>query len=187
MSRANQLSQSISVPAWAYLDVVAQDRFNSTLARQAASLPESTAISPQTSISSTPPTSSSVISEAPAAPKFNNTPAIVGGVFGVVVGFGLIVYIITRLLKRSSNKTKRVGSSAEYTKVMPAESPMPVDSGPEAVGFQGRTASPLRNDLYESHSFQATPWTPPVGHTPVSSGTTHSSAYTYATSSGNEK
>ncbi|PVF97712.1 hypothetical protein CPB86DRAFT_775143 [Serendipita vermifera] len=204
-SYPRSISTATSVPAWAYLDVVTQDRFNATLAQQAATLPESTAISSQGSTSSTLPSSSDtststpsspVTSDTPASSKHNNTPAIVGGAVGGIVGLGLIICLIIFLFKRNAKKTKKVAPSAEFTKVMPPGSPMPANFDPAAVGFRSRTASPLSNGLHDSHSgygmsqtnhtngsgviaFQGSPWSPPpVGHTPAPSGGAYSSAYT---------
>ena len=194
-----------AVPAWAYINIVAEDRFNATEALALAGGAE-TSSGASTSIAastSSPPASSASSSTSPTstdnggAPQSNtNTGAIVGGTVGGVVGLGLILCLAIFLLKRHS---KSLAPSAEFSKVMPPGSPVPQNFDPAAVGFRSRTNSPLSNGLSSDYSHGApnihqvgmgsnngvgmgyggSPWSPPpIGHTPTPSGGHYSSVYT---------
>jgi hypothetical protein len=118
------------VPAWAYLDVVTPDHFDSVSAQLAASLTESTVGNNEVSGSVSTPTSQQtpLASETSAVASVGlnsnnsnnpsgNTPAIIGGTVGGVLGLGLIVALVVYLLKQdASNKSKRQAPSAAFAR-----------------------------------------------------------------------
>ncbi|TEB26544.1 hypothetical protein FA13DRAFT_1019152 [Coprinellus micaceus] len=121
------IPDNIAVPAWAYMDVEAQDTFNLTLA-QAFGGVESTAPVQSTasatgSISRTSATGSSTNtganpgstaggSSTDNTEKKSNAGAIAGGVVGGIVGLALIAGLIFFLLRR--NKKQKQAPSAMY-------------------------------------------------------------------------
>ncbi|KAG8824684.1 hypothetical protein FRC17_009039 [Serendipita sp. 399] len=194
------------VPAWAYLNVTALDRFDAAAAQAVIDEPESSSgsIPSSTSSSSSFTSSSSSATSSTSSPSQtvassdspsdkNNIPAIVGGTVGGVVGLGLVACLILFLFKRNSNK---VPASAEFSKVIPPGSPVPVTFDPAAVGFRSHTTSPTHGLLNNPggpyvipsppHQRQnsipvpyAAPWSPPPAtHTPAPNTGFYSTAQT---------
>jgi hypothetical protein len=110
-----RINEFTVVPAWAFLDVVTSDSFSPALAMQFVNMPDSTVgtLVPTSSSSVSLNTSLTTPSEtstlAPVKPnnEVNNTPAIIGGSVGGVLGLGLIVLLALYLFKRSSDKRNR--------------------------------------------------------------------------------
>jgi len=157
-----------AVPAWAYINVVAEDRFNATEALALAggaessaggstSTPASTSSPPASSTSSSTSNSTSPVpTDSGGTTQSNtNTGAIVGGTVGGVVGLGLIICLAIFLMKRQSTKSKHLAPSAEFSRVIPPGSPVPHNFDPAAVGFRSRTNSPLKDGLSSDHSREA--------------------------------
>ncbi|TEB30494.1 hypothetical protein FA13DRAFT_555232 [Coprinellus micaceus] len=111
---------SVAIPSWAYLNVVAGNTFNITLARanigpDSVAPPGSTDSStlPRSTTPSTLPKSTllSTSSSQPSAPTSNqtNTGAIIGGVIGgiavAIMLVGLSVYLLRRRSERSTAST----------------------------------------------------------------------------------
>lgn len=142
------LSAGTAVPAWAYLDVVTADRFIAEAAQDNLGLPESLAGGATPTSNGTTPsqTQSQTATNTPSSSKSDNLPAIVGGAVGGAVGLGLIIVLIIYLMKRKSGKSK-VPPSAEFSKVLPPGTPLPMGFDTHAVGFRTRTASPTSNGL----------------------------------------
>jgi hypothetical protein len=113
------IPEGTRVPAWAYLDVTANDGFDPTAAH-AVSNPEleSTPLSPTSTITSTSITTetsgntSSTTVPTPPARASNSVPAIVGGVVGCILGLGvlgLIAFIFIKQKHKQSGQGKGYG------------------------------------------------------------------------------
>jgi hypothetical protein len=174
-----------AVPAWAYINIVAEDRFNATEALALVGGAESSAGGSTSTAASTssPPasstpsstsssTSSTSTDSGVAAQSNTNTGAIAGGTVGGIVGLGVIICLAIFLMKRQSK-----------------------NFDPAAVGFR---RSPLNNGLTGDYShgvpnidqgemgsnnvvgvdYGGSPWSPPpTGHALGPSGGPYSSVY----------
>jgi len=130
-----QIPSGTSIPAWAYLDVVADDIFNVTTAKKDDTAPATSAtgsskptatvsssvsstVSPTAPGISSSPTSvgngggSSPAETSSGASKTSNAGAIAGGVVGGVVGLGIIAGLIAFFLMRQ--RRTKAAPSAEY-------------------------------------------------------------------------
>ena len=100
----NNISPATAVPAWAYLDVVAADKFD---LQSAVRLVNST-MSTSSSSSATPSaTSTGTLLPASVQSRTNNTPAIIGGTVGGVLGLGLVVALVLCLRRQDGGKKSR--------------------------------------------------------------------------------
>ncbi|CCA70038.1 hypothetical protein PIIN_03978 [Serendipita indica DSM 11827] len=212
-----EVPSGTAIPAWAFLNITVLDRFTAGAAQALVGQPDLTIGTPQSTISSSqttssgspttqPSSSSSTESSTPTSSQpqpssKDDTPAIVGGVVGGVVGLGLIVCLFIFLMKHNQTiKAKKRAPSAEFTKMMPPGSPVPANFDTAAVGFRSGTTSPLMghglNDssgsgypmgnVYHSNttvgaSLGGSPWSPPpVGHTPAPNAAPYPNVFTPA-------
>ena len=156
-----------AVPAWAYLDVVATDKFNPEMATQAVYLPESTVGNNEGSITS----STASFSTSPLTPssetlrpmsnfKSSHIPAIIGGTLGSILGLGLIILCLLKGSKRQSlsvafGRTRGAPRTAsQHAKVLPL-------SGCNSPNYRQRGPSPLPAGFHIMYS-NGTPWSPPL-------------------------
>ena len=89
----SHISSDTAVPAWAYLDVVATDRFEAVSASQSTDLLESTVGNNEISTSSSTSPSSSSTSTSPSSTNTIGIYAIIGIAVGCTVSLGLIIGI----------------------------------------------------------------------------------------------
>ena len=177
----NHINSATAVPAWAYMDVITPDWFNAQNASLLSNLPESTVGNNEvsTSSSTSPLTTSTEIQVSASVGPSNessNTPAIIGGTVGGVLGLGLIAALVLYLLKQEKNKKNRrqppsaafaraaatpdVAAAAGFRSVSRQANLLPLASG-TSIGHGGsnhghREASPV---FQLGHS-NGTPWSP---------------------------
>ncbi|TEB37858.1 hypothetical protein FA13DRAFT_1867632 [Coprinellus micaceus] len=118
---------TITVPAWAFLDIENEDTFNATTAELlAGSLPDVLPLPPASTTTATQSTPTGSPNPSKAPDHGDNAGAIAGGVIGAVVGLALI-FGLTFILFRSYYRRRRPAVSSSPPSITVDEAPRPQD------------------------------------------------------------
>lgn len=182
----DQIPSGTAFPAWAYLDVVANDTFNVAGALAIASAPassatvakptgtvSSTSASSQTSTpASTPSTGSNGggTTGSPAPSKKSNAGAIAGGVIGGIVGVAIIAGAVAFFLIRS--RQNKSAPSTAYGNVYNdgPNSAAPLNTPPPMSQSSYMSPSPRLYDPSDPSTYPQAPQTPTIHTTSFGPG-----------------